>query len=123
MILQFMSGDFPIIQHYIPAAIMFLITVAFVTLLILPSKKFPRKNPLVNFYWCGFWVFLSLIASLSGARSTLMLLGVDPDFYVTEAIIASVILTFMLFVVFGWFRLSGKALGKVINYFRKAKPL
>lgn len=94
---------------YIPALIMFLITVGVVSLFIVPVTAFPMKNKLVNFYWAGFWLFLALIAAISGGSNTLMLLRVDA-MDTSMNMLAGILASFVLFVVFGWFRLSGKAL-------------
>lgn len=106
-----------VFQEFLPATIMFLITIGFTSILISPAKAFPRKNELANFYWRGCWTFLSLIAALSGASSTLMLLGLDPTHFMTHAIMSAAVASFVCFVVFGWFRLSGLAILTVIRRF------
>lgn len=104
-----------VFQEFLPATIMFLITIGFTSILISPAKAFPRKNELANFYWTGCWTFLSFIAALSGASSTLMLLGFDPTHFMTHAIMSAAVASFVCFVVFGWFRLSGAALMVLIR--------
>lgn len=93
----------------LPALIMFTITVFVVTLFFVPPTIFKRSNKLVNFYWIGFWVFLGLITSITGAQNTLMLLGYNADMLADSAL-ATVTLCFVFFVCFAWFRLSSAAL-------------
>lgn len=101
----------------LPASIMFLITVGVASLFMVPVTTFPMRNKLVNFYWAGFWVFLALIASISGASNTLMLMRVDVD-TVSLNVLAGVLAAFVFFVVFGWFRLSGKAIWVALTRYR-----
>jgi hypothetical protein len=92
-----------------PASIMFFITVAFVALFFVPAIAFQKSNKIVNFYWVGCWIFLGMIASVSGAQNTLMLLGYNAD-AVAESVLAAFVMCFVFFVVFAWFRLSSVAL-------------
>lgn len=90
------------------AGTMGLITLAVVALLLLPIRlKF--GTDLVKFYWRGVWFFLAAIASVSGGAEVLKILG-----YAVEkpaiAILAGIMSAYILFVVFGWFRLVGMAL-------------
>ena len=62
------------IGNMIPAAIMFFVTVVFVTAFFVPITAFRRKDKLLNFYWIGAWFFLVMITSIAGAQSTLMIL-------------------------------------------------
>lgn len=94
---------------FVPALIMFTITVFVVTLFFVPPTVFKRPNKLVNFYWMGFWVFLGLITSITGAQNTLMLLGYNAD-ALANSVLVSVILCFVFFVCFAWFRLSSAAI-------------
>lgn len=100
-----------LMPSFTPALIMFGLTVLFVTLFFLPAT-YERKSPLLNFYWVGFWLFPGLIFSLSGAQQTVAMLGLDSA-PISERLITAATLTFVLFVVFGWFRLSGAALFKM----------
>lgn len=91
-----------------PASIMFSITVVFVSLLFIPAIRFQQSNKVVNFYWVGVWLFLGLIASFAGAQNTLMLLGYNTDDF-AELILFTLTYCLVIFVMFGWFRLSFKA--------------
>jgi hypothetical protein len=106
-----------------PASIMFFITVAFVTLFFVPAVAFQKSNKIVNFYWVGCWIFLGMIASVSGAQNTLLLLGYNAD-AVSESVLAAFVLSFVFFVVFAWFRLSSVALWvglkKIVDKTRKS---
>ncbi|MGB3455376.1 MAG: hypothetical protein WBG08_04860 [Litorimonas sp.] len=93
---------------FLPPLIMLAVTVTVVTLLFLPAT-FERKSALVNFYWVGVWLFLGLIAAISGAEQTVMLAGL-PQTDLAQRLLTSSSLCFVIFVVFGWFRLSGVAL-------------
>jgi len=95
--------------HYIPAFIMFMITVIVTSLFFMPVTRFPMKNKLVNFYWCGFWVFLSIITAISGGGNTLMLARIDA-YSLSTGMLTGVMVSFVLFVMFAWFRLSGAAI-------------
>jgi len=107
-IIQFMLAQF------LPAAIMFGITAAVTSLLCMPVVGFPLKNKLVNFYWAGFWIFLMMISAVAGAMNTLIILDVPAE--QTANIYLSILtMCFIIFVVFGWFRLSSKALAHGIT--------
>lgn len=95
--------------HFLPGLIMFAITVAFVIIMFVPVTVFPQKNELINFYWVGFWMFLAMIAALAGGSNTLILLRYDAQSF-ANAILFSMVLCFVIFVMFGWFRLSATAL-------------
>jgi len=94
-----------VMGHIFAATIMFLITVGTATLLFVPMTRFPAKNDLVNFYWAGIWVFLAMIAAFAGGVNTLMLVDIDV-MKVGNAILAGTVAAFVLFVMFGWGRLS-----------------
>ncbi|MGB0907053.1 MAG: hypothetical protein ACPGVT_06140 [Maricaulaceae bacterium] len=96
-------------EHAFAALIMFLITLGTVTLLFVPVTRFPAKNELVNFYWAGTWVFLAMIAAFAGAINTLKLIKIDVV-QIGNAVLAGTLVTFVLFVMFGWARLSLVAL-------------
>ena len=98
----------------IPALIMFAITAGITSVLCMPIFAFPLKNKIVNFYWAGVWVFLMMISAVAGAMNTLMILNVPAE---QTATIYLTILTmcFVIFVMFGWFRLSAKAIAHGIT--------
>ncbi|MEM7728450.1 MAG: hypothetical protein AAF311_04165 [Pseudomonadota bacterium] len=101
----------------LPSLIMFAITVAFTSLCFVPAL-FERKSRLLNFYWVGVWLFVGLIAALSGAEQTVMLAGYDnPE--IAGRLLGTATLCFMLFVTFAWFRLSGVALLKAARQLRR----
>lgn len=92
---------------YLPALIMFTITVVVVGLCFLPAT-YERKTPLLNFYWVGLWLFIGLIAAIAGGEQTVMLAGMEsPE--LALRLQKSVSVCFVLFVVFAWFRLSAAA--------------
>ncbi|WP_298912855.1 hypothetical protein [uncultured Algimonas sp.] len=92
----------------LPSLIMFAITVVVATTCLVPAA-FKPSSSLVGFYWSGFWLFLALIAALAGGEQALMLSGQDVP-ALAARLQVSAILCFMLFVMFGWARLSGAAL-------------
>ena len=96
------------LAQYLPAIIMFSITIIVVSLFCIPVTAFPKKNKLVNFYWIGFWVFLAIIASIAGGMNTLLIMGYNSE-TAANALLAGVNTSFICFVVFAWFRLSAKA--------------
>ena len=92
----------------LPALIMFSITVTFVSLSLIPAT-FEKKSPLLNFYWVGFWVFIALLAAISGAEQTVWLMGYE-DPALADNLLRATSVCFVIFVIFGWARLSGLAL-------------
>jgi len=100
--------------------IMFMITVAFVTLFFVPATAYKQKNELIGFYWVGTWVFLAVIAAFSGSAETLSLMSYDAN-RVSDAVLASLVVCFTLFVAFGWFRLSFKAISIGIRHLLRKK--
>lgn len=100
--------------QYMPAITMFTITVLITTLFFVPVTRFPQQNRLINFYWSGFWVFLAMITAFSGASSIFDLLGVN---VINESnfVLNGVLLAFVAFVVFAWFRLSGATILRFIR--------
>jgi len=103
--------------HLLPAAIMFFITIGFTALFVLPAMRYPRKSKLINFYWSGFWVYLAMIASLSGAANTLMILKLDTMTF-SDAALFGVSTSFVVFVMFAWLRLSG---GFIVTAFKRLR--
>jgi len=101
--------------QYIPGLIMFTITLVFVTLFFIPVTVFKQKNDLIRFYWVGAWSFLAMIAAFSGGSQTLMLLQYEADSAAT-AILTSLTVCFVLFVMFAWFRLSFSAIKAGVLY-------
>ena len=93
----------------LPGLIMFAITLAFVTLMFIPVTAFKQKNELIRFYWVGVWVFLAMIAAFAGGSETLTLLRYDVG-GVPVTLLNSLTVCFVLFVMFGWFRLSFSAI-------------
>ena len=93
------------IYNFIPAAIMFVVTVVFVTAFFVPITTFRRKDKLLNFYWVGAWSFLVIITSIAGAQSTLMILEYN-TLTISNALLSGVTTSFICFIVFAWFRLS-----------------
>lgn len=107
--------------NLIPAAIMFFVTVVFVTAFFVPITVFRQKDKLLNFYWIGVWFFLVMITSIAGAQSTLMILDYD-TFSVSNALLSGITASFIFFIVFAWFRLSSTAiLGFARRYIKVEK--
>lgn len=94
---------------YIPAFIMFMITVGVASLFMVPVTRFQMKNKLVNFYWCGFWVFLAIITAVAGGANALTLARVDA-MALSTGMLTGIMASFVLFVMFAWFRLSATAI-------------
>lgn len=94
---------------------MFAITLAFVTLLFIPVTAFKQKNELIRFYWVGVWVFIAMIAAFAGGSETLTLFNYDVG-NVPVALLTSLTVCFVLFVMFGWFRLSFSAIHAGVTY-------
>ncbi|WP_371397705.1 hypothetical protein [Fretibacter rubidus] len=101
----------------LPTAIMFLITVAVASIFVFPATRFRMKNALVSFYWTGLWLFLAMITAVAGGANTLMLARFDAA-TISTAMLTGMIAAFMVFVMFGWFRLSSKA---IMAYFIRLK--
>ena len=99
--------------QYIAAAIMFFITVGFSVLFWLPALKFKQKNPLLGFYWKGFWAFLSGIAALAGMQSVLNILGFDLQ-RIISALLFGVTTSSVVFVMFAWGRLTLKGVTTIM---------
>lgn len=98
------------LAQFLPATIMFVITAGVTSLLCMPILGFKLKNKVVNFYWAGFWIFLMLISSVAGSMNTLIILDVDAAEQTANVYLSILTLCFIIFVVFGWFRLSAKAI-------------
>ena len=98
----------------IAMAIMFMITVGFASLLFLPVTCFSQKSKVVNFYWSGFWIFLAVITGTAGASSSLMILGMENQAF-SDTVLTGMLLSFVLFVVVGWFHLCGKGFLMVLK--------
>ncbi len=94
---------------------MFAITLAFVTLFFIPVTAFKQKNELIRFYWVGVWVFIAMITAFSGGSETLVLLNYDAGNF-PIALLSALTACFVLFVVFGWFRLSFAAIRAGITH-------
>ena len=98
----------------LPALIMFSITIIVTSVLCMPIFAFPLKNKIINFYWAGVWIFLMLISAVAGAMNTLMILDIPAEQTAT-IYLAILTLCFVIFVMFGWFRLSAKAIAHGIT--------
>ena len=101
--------------QFLPGLIMFAITLAFVTLMFVPVTAFKQKNELIRFYWVGVWLFLAMIAAFSGGSETLTLLRYDVG-NVPVALLSALTVCFVLFVMFGWVRLSFAAIHAAITF-------
>lgn len=97
---------------FTPTMIMFFLTVGFAALFFFPSLKFPAKNALVNFYWSGMWAFLAMIVAVSGAKETLTLAGQDVTAF-SMALTTALVVTFVMFIMFGWARLALKSVSVI----------
>ena len=97
--------------------IMFAITVVFASLLFVPVTCFARKSRTVNFYWSGFWILLAVIAATAGGNSVLTMLG-ESEPFIAKKVFPMMIALYVLFVVVGWFHLSGKAALALLNRVR-----
>lgn len=91
----------------LPAAMMFVLTVGFVSAFLLPAT-YERKSALVNFYWVGTWLFLAILAAISGAEQTVRLVGLDQSDF-AQRLKTAALVCFPLFIVFAWMRLAGAA--------------
>ena len=103
------------LTQFLPGLIMFLITLLFVTLMFIPVTTFKQKNELIRFYWVGVWAFIAMIAAFAGASETLKLLKYDAG-NVAVTLLTSLSVCFVLFVIFGWFRLSFSAITAAVSY-------
>jgi len=97
------------LAQFLPAAIMFGITAGITSVLCMPILALRLKNRVVNFYWAGFWVFLMMISAISGSMNTLLILDVPVE-STANLYLSVLILCFVIFVMFGWLRLSAKAI-------------
>jgi len=102
------------LAQILPVLIMFLFTVFCAALFFVPITRFPRKNKLINFYWVGFWLFLVIISALAGSQNTLDIMGYDVS-RSAKFLLAGITVSFVLFVMFAWFRLSAKAIATLIT--------
>ena len=94
---------------------MFSITFVFVTLMFIPVTVFKQKNELIRFYWVGVWLFIAMIAAFSGGAETLKLLNYDAG-TIPVTFLTSLTACFVLFVMFGWFRLSFSAIVAAVTF-------
>lgn len=92
----------------LPAFIMMTITVGMVAALLIPAS-YERQAPVWNFYWVGTWLFLALIAAVSGGEQVVRLMGVDGAGMALR-LQTALLVCFPLFIVFAWARLAGCAL-------------
>ena len=105
--------------QFFPAVIMFIFTVAFTSLFLIPVTSYTPKDAIAAFYWRGVWIFLSAICAVSGAANTVKMMGYGVQ-SVSESILLSLLVTFVVFIMFAWVRLAGKAVWHgVKRYFVK----
>ena len=102
------------LAQFLPSIIMFIITTIVVAVFCVPAIRFRQKSDLLNFYWVGFWVFLIMIASISGSMNTLKLMNYDATLS-AETMLSGIVASFVFFVMFAWFRLAGKGLITILN--------
>ena len=100
--------------QFIPAAIMFFITVGVAALFWLPAIKVVQRCDILKFYWMGFWAFLGGLVALSGAQSVLIILGQDVQ-QIANALLVGVSAAFVVFVMFAWARLSLRGAAHIFN--------
>jgi len=101
--------------QFMPAIIMFAITLGFVTLFFIPVTAYKQKNDLIRFYWVGAWIFLAMITAFSGGSETLTMLKYDTG-NIPTAFLTALTVCFVAFIMFGWFRLSFAALYAGVNH-------
>lgn len=94
--------------QFLPAAIMFLFTVGFASVFLIPATSYTPKDSIVTFYWRGTWVFLSAICAVAGASNAITMTGRNV-YAMSDAMLTSLLVTFVLFIMFAWARLAGKA--------------
>ena len=104
--------------QYLPAAIMFLITVMVSALFVMPAKRWVPENGVIRFYWRGVWAFLVGITAISGGFNTLLLLDY-PAVGGMQMAVNVLVPGFVAFVVLAWFHIVGigalKALGRAFH--------
>lgn len=104
-------------EHYIPSIIMTIITLIFVIIVLLPIlAKF--GSPLLRFYWAGFWIYIALIGLIAGGSTAIMISGTDIE-QQSNAVLSGIVMSFVLFVFFAWFRLVGQTLKNGFKWFQK----
>ena len=91
-----------------PALTMFILTAGFAGVFMIPVTSYSPKDNIVGFYWRGVWLFLAMICAVAGGVETVNFLGLSAE-PTGQVLLTMLLLTFVLFVVFGWFRLAGKA--------------
>lgn len=100
-----------------PTLIMIVSTVIVTGFMLLPTKlKF--GTPLIRFYWRGFWVFLSLISFIAFGSAAFKVAGYANDIY-SVALLEGLVVAFVVFVMFAWFRLAGQAASNGFKWFVK----
>ena len=103
--------------QYTPIIIMSVVTLV-VTLMFLVPTRMKFGGALVRFYWCGFWMFLSLIALVAGGAEVLKLAG-QPVEKLSVSALSGIMAAFIVFVIFAWVRLVGVALIKGLRKMKK----
>lgn len=99
---------------YLPAVIMFTITVIAAAVFWFPAIKFSQRCKVVNFYWVGFWAFMCWIAALSGAQAILIILGLDVQRF-AGAVLTGISASFVIFVMFAWARLTLRGVNSLVS--------
>lgn len=92
----------------IPALVMFVLTAAVVAAFLIPATH-SRRSALLNFYWVGAWLFLALLAAVSGGEQVVRFLGLDASNFAAR-LQAALLVCFPIFIVAAWLRLVGVAL-------------
>ena len=92
-------------MQIVPALIMMTVTVGVVAAFLIPAS-YERDAPVLNFYWVGAWLFLALIAAVSGGAQVVMLMGIDGT-AIAIRLQTALLVCFPLFIVFAWARLVG----------------
>lgn len=107
--------------QFVPAAIMFVFTVGFASVFLIPATSYTPKDSIVTFYWRGTWIFLSAICALAGASNAVTMAGRDV-YAISDAALMALLVVFVLFIMFAWVRLAGKAAWYGVKlYFAKRK--
>jgi len=102
-------------QSLMPALIMAIVTAMIVSVCLAPTA-IRQKSSLVSFYWKGFWMFIALIAAIAGFGQAALMADLDVA-NVLSRLQVSAVASFVFFVVFAWFRLSGALLVSIVRRF------
>lgn len=94
--------------QFVPAIIMFIFTVAFAGVFLIPATNVTMKTPVLSFYWRGFWIFLAMICAISGSANTLLMAQMPVE-HTAEYAQIGIVGAFIGFVILAWVHLAGKA--------------